>query len=203
MILIHLFHFCICSLRCQLLTLQNGGYTPLHLATQFGRDNIFELLWNTYKANRDIMDWSGNKPLDYSRQRSSVSASTCSKIQAMRFNGGLNGTWRNQGSQKAYHRKRFGLPTDWFTECPGKEDNRGFQQFLGSGQWQWGSPDGLRQWRGNGSSKSPSPSVSPSPSSASSLSRWYDTESPSESEGSDEHTLRNERGGPIEGERTQ
>ncbi|KAH8378920.1 hypothetical protein KR009_002088 [Drosophila setifemur] len=54
------------------------GYTPLHLATQFGRDNIFELLWNVYKANRDIMDWSGNKPLDYSRQRSSVSASTCS-----------------------------------------------------------------------------------------------------------------------------
>ncbi|XP_017843550.2 ankyrin repeat domain-containing protein SOWAHC isoform X2 [Drosophila busckii] len=56
----------------------NGGYTPLHLATQFGRDNIFELLWNVYKANRDIMDWSGNKPLDYSRQRPSVSASTCS-----------------------------------------------------------------------------------------------------------------------------
>ncbi|XP_022225305.1 uncharacterized protein LOC111076031 isoform X3 [Drosophila obscura] len=60
----------------------NGGYTPLHLATQFGRDNIFELLWNVYKANRDIMDWSGNKPLDYSRQRPSVSASTCSKIKA-------------------------------------------------------------------------------------------------------------------------
>ncbi|KAH8355789.1 hypothetical protein KR200_007549 [Drosophila serrata] len=54
------------------------GYTPLHLATQFGRDNIFELLWNVYKANRDIMDYSGNKPLDYSRQRPSVSASTCS-----------------------------------------------------------------------------------------------------------------------------
>lgn len=30
------------------------------------------------EANRDIMDWSGNKPLDYSRQRPSVSASTCS-----------------------------------------------------------------------------------------------------------------------------
>ncbi|KAL7732492.1 hypothetical protein ACLKA6_004446 [Drosophila palustris] len=54
------------------------GYTPLHLATQFGRDNIFELLWNVYKANRDIMDCSGMKPLDYSRQRPSVSASTCS-----------------------------------------------------------------------------------------------------------------------------
>nr|NP_001137942.2 sosondowah, isoform J [Drosophila melanogaster]ACL83297.2 sosondowah, isoform J [Drosophila melanogaster] len=65
----------------------NGGYTPLHLATQFGRDNIFELLWNVYKANRDIMDWSGNKPLDYSRQRSSVSASTCSSEYAKYFFG--------------------------------------------------------------------------------------------------------------------
>ncbi|XP_044313610.1 ankyrin repeat domain-containing protein SOWAHC isoform X2 [Drosophila rhopaloa] len=181
----------------------NGGYTPLHLATQFGRDNIFELLWNVYKANRDIMDWSGNKPLDYSRQRSSVSASTCSKIQAMRFSGGLNGTWRNQGSQKACNRKRFRLPADWFVECPGKEDHRGVQQFLGSGQWQWGGADGLWQWRGNGSSKSPSPSVSPSPSSASSSPRWYDTESPSESEGSDEHTLRNERRPSVEGECSQ
>ncbi|EDW85351.2 LOW QUALITY PROTEIN: uncharacterized protein Dwil_GK10564, partial [Drosophila willistoni] len=74
----------------------NGGYTPLHLATQFGRDNIFELLWNVYKANRDIMDWNGNKPLDYSQQRPSISASTCSKIQAMRLSGGLSGTWRQQ-----------------------------------------------------------------------------------------------------------
>ncbi|EDW41285.1 GM24639 [Drosophila sechellia] len=63
------------------------GYTPLHLATQFGRDNIFELLWNVYKANRDIMDWSGNKPLDYSRQRSSVSASTCSSEYEKYFLG--------------------------------------------------------------------------------------------------------------------
>lgn len=30
------------------------------------------------EAKRDIMDWSGNKPLDYSSQRPSVSASTCS-----------------------------------------------------------------------------------------------------------------------------
>ncbi|XP_037933366.1 uncharacterized protein LOC119668060 [Teleopsis dalmanni] len=49
---------------------------------QFGRVNIFELLCNTYKANRDLMDWSGNKPLDYSRQRTTVSDSTYSKIKA-------------------------------------------------------------------------------------------------------------------------
>lgn len=39
------------------------------------------------EANRDIMDWSGNKPLDYSRQRSSVSASTCSSEYAKYFFG--------------------------------------------------------------------------------------------------------------------
>ncbi|XP_023036723.2 ankyrin repeat domain-containing protein SOWAHC isoform X2 [Drosophila willistoni] len=87
----------------------NGGYTPLHLATQFGRDNIFELLWNVYKANRDIMDWNGNKPLDYSQQRPSISASTCSKIQAMRLSGGLSGTWR----QKSRHEKSIPSKKIW------------------------------------------------------------------------------------------
>ncbi|KRF84947.1 uncharacterized protein Dvir_GJ13806, isoform C [Drosophila virilis] len=166
----------------------HGGYTPLHLATQFGRQNIYELLWNVYKANRDIMDWSGNKPLDYSRQRPSVSASTCSKIQAMRHSGGHNGTWRNQSAKKAYNRKRFGIPTDWFTECPSKENNRSVQQFLGSGQWQ--CPDAVWNWRGH-RSRSPSPANSPSPSSASSSScQWYDTGSASESESIGDNTIR-------------
>uniref|UniRef100_A0A1B0CQX0 Uncharacterized protein n=1 Tax=Lutzomyia longipalpis TaxID=7200 RepID=A0A1B0CQX0_LUTLO len=54
------------------------GYTPLHIAMQFGRDNIFELLQNVYKADRDILDWSGKKALDYRRQKTAVSASTYS-----------------------------------------------------------------------------------------------------------------------------
>uniref|UniRef100_A0A1A9WD45 ANK_REP_REGION domain-containing protein n=1 Tax=Glossina brevipalpis TaxID=37001 RepID=A0A1A9WD45_9MUSC len=58
------------------------GYTPLHIAMQFGRANIFALLCNTYKANRDLLDWAGNKALDYSKQQTSVSASTYSKIKA-------------------------------------------------------------------------------------------------------------------------
>uniref|UniRef100_A0A6P4FLC4 Uncharacterized protein LOC108053254 n=1 Tax=Drosophila rhopaloa TaxID=1041015 RepID=A0A6P4FLC4_DRORH len=101
----------------------NGGYTPLHLATQFGRDNIFELLWNVYKANRDIMDWSGNKPLDYSRQRSSVSASTCSSeylkhfisaevnnnfhlgfIESSQITGGTLGSALTRGKKRAQNR---------------------------------------------------------------------------------------------------
>ncbi|XP_017480474.1 PREDICTED: uncharacterized protein LOC108369792 [Rhagoletis zephyria] len=49
---------------------------------QFGRADVFELLVNVYKANRDVVDWSGNKPLDYSKQSTSVSASTFSKIKA-------------------------------------------------------------------------------------------------------------------------
>ncbi|XP_017843551.2 ankyrin repeat domain-containing protein SOWAHC isoform X3 [Drosophila busckii] len=171
----------------------NGGYTPLHLATQFGRDNIFELLWNVYKANRDIMDWSGNKPLDYSRQRPSVSASTCSKIQLLRNSSGSGGSWRNQSSKKAYNRKRFGIPEDWFTECPSKENNRGIQQFLRSGQWQWSNSDGIWTWR-TFRSHSPSPTNSPSPSSASSSScQWYDTGSASESESIGDNTVRNEQ----------
>ncbi|XP_037890452.1 ankyrin repeat domain-containing protein SOWAHC isoform X2 [Glossina fuscipes] len=62
----------------------NGGYTPLHIAMQFDRANIFALLCNTYKANRDLLDWAGNKALDYSKQQTSVSASTYSKIKAKR-----------------------------------------------------------------------------------------------------------------------
>ncbi|XP_069967032.1 uncharacterized protein [Bactrocera oleae] len=49
---------------------------------QFGRADVFELLVNVYKANRDLTDWSGNKPLDYSKQSTSVSPSTFSKIKA-------------------------------------------------------------------------------------------------------------------------
>lgn len=70
---------------------------------QFGKDNIFELLQNVYSksnwnststwkldlieiflyaipsdANRDLMDWSGKKPLDYRKPKTSVSASTYS-----------------------------------------------------------------------------------------------------------------------------
>uniref|UniRef100_W8B4H7 Ankyrin repeat domain-containing protein SOWAHB n=1 Tax=Ceratitis capitata TaxID=7213 RepID=W8B4H7_CERCA len=167
----------------------NGGYTPLHISMQFGRADVFELLVNVYKANRDLTDWSGNKPLDYSKQSTSVSPSTFNKIQAMRqqvIEGGLvsaSGTlnsWRNQGKEKNGSRKRFGIPSDWFFECPSEEDNRSVQQLLGSGKWSHTLP--------SGSSKSPSPAVSPTPSARSSSSscRWYDTESDDE-----DQTLRN------------
>nr|XP_040220294.2 uncharacterized protein LOC120948236 isoform X2 [Anopheles coluzzii] len=58
------------------------GYTALHIATQFGRNDIFELLCNVYKADRDLLDWSGKKALEYQKQMTSVSESTFSKIKA-------------------------------------------------------------------------------------------------------------------------
>uniref|UniRef100_A0A0A1XA40 Ankyrin repeat domain-containing protein SOWAHC n=1 Tax=Zeugodacus cucurbitae TaxID=28588 RepID=A0A0A1XA40_ZEUCU len=157
----------------------NGGYTPLHISMQFGRADVFELLVNVYKANRDLTDWSGNKPLDYSKQSTSVSPSTFSKIQAMRQHvieggsvaGSTFNSWRNQGKEKNCSRKRFRVPSDWFFECPSEEDNRSVQQLLGSGKWS--------HTLASGSSQSPSPAVSPTPSAKSSSSscRWYDTES--------------------------
>jgi len=69
------------------------------------------------------MDWSGNKPLDYSRQRSSVSASTCSSeyekyffsaevnnnyhlgfIESSHITGGTLGSALTRGKKRAQNR---------------------------------------------------------------------------------------------------
>ncbi|XP_046807660.1 ankyrin repeat domain-containing protein SOWAHC isoform X2 [Lucilia cuprina] len=182
----------------------NGGYTPLHIAMQFGRSNIFALLCNTYKANRDLLDWAGNKPLDYSKQQTSVSASTYSKIQAMRqqlISSGY-GTWRNQSKEKTYSRKRFGIPTDWLFECASEENDRSIQQLLGSGQWHdtltppttTTSPSTRSL---NSKSPSPAPSPSPSLSSSSLRSRWYDAESAPSSSDDDEKISNNDNEEPT------
>ncbi|KXJ81940.1 hypothetical protein RP20_CCG016219 [Aedes albopictus] len=52
---------------------------------QFGRNDIFELLCNVYKADRDLLDWSGKKPLEYQKQMTTVSASTYSSEYDPRF----------------------------------------------------------------------------------------------------------------------
>ncbi|KAL3284330.1 hypothetical protein HHI36_018494 [Cryptolaemus montrouzieri] len=41
------------------------GYTPLHIAAQFGHKNIFKLLIEVYKANSNIRDYSGRTPEYY------------------------------------------------------------------------------------------------------------------------------------------
>uniref|UniRef100_A0A1A9ZQS3 ANK_REP_REGION domain-containing protein n=1 Tax=Glossina pallidipes TaxID=7398 RepID=A0A1A9ZQS3_GLOPL len=63
----------------------NGGYTPLHIAMQFDRSNVFHMLSNDYKANLDLLDWAGNKALDYSKQKRSVSASPYSNEYCPNF----------------------------------------------------------------------------------------------------------------------
>ncbi|XP_012053979.1 PREDICTED: ankyrin repeat domain-containing protein SOWAHB [Atta cephalotes] len=61
----------------------NGGYTPLHIAMQFGHENIFNLLVQVYGANQDIRDYSGRKARQYlASQEAAVSQDTFHKIKA-------------------------------------------------------------------------------------------------------------------------
>uniref|UniRef100_A0A8D8ASS8 Ankyrin repeat domain-containing protein SOWAHC n=2 Tax=Culex pipiens TaxID=7175 RepID=A0A8D8ASS8_CULPI len=126
------------TLKADVNARTNGGYTALHIAMQFGRNDIFELLCNVYKADRDLLDWSGKKALEYQKQMTSVSASTYSKIQALRLqvlSSGSStwsiGAWRNQSQEKAY-RKRLGIPEDWLSQRSGEENDRSLQQLFGS-----------------------------------------------------------------------
>ncbi|XP_046688263.1 ankyrin repeat domain-containing protein SOWAHC-like [Homalodisca vitripennis] len=41
------------------------GYTALHLAMQYGHEDIFNLLKDVYGANPAIRDWGGRKPRQY------------------------------------------------------------------------------------------------------------------------------------------
>lgn len=43
----------------------NGGYTPLHIAMQFQREDVYRLLVEVYDADPNIRDWSGRKPRQY------------------------------------------------------------------------------------------------------------------------------------------
>ncbi|RLU17573.1 hypothetical protein DMN91_009809 [Ooceraea biroi] len=59
------------------------GYTPLHIAMQFGHENIFNLLVQVYGANQEIRDYSGKKPRQYLvSQEAAVSQDTFHKIKA-------------------------------------------------------------------------------------------------------------------------
>ncbi|XP_065344491.1 uncharacterized protein LOC135942349 [Cloeon dipterum] len=63
-----------CSVPCFYLRrhrrLQRGGQTPLHLAVQFGHDDVRDLLVNVYGADVDIRDYSGKKAAQYERPKS-------------------------------------------------------------------------------------------------------------------------------------
>ncbi|CAB3363813.1 Hypothetical predicted protein [Cloeon dipterum] len=60
-----------------------GGQTPLHLAVQFGHDEVRDLLVNVYGADVDIRDYSGKKAAQYERPKSnSESTETIHKIKS-------------------------------------------------------------------------------------------------------------------------
>ncbi|XP_068083860.1 uncharacterized protein [Anabrus simplex] len=53
------------------------GYTPAHIAMQFGHEAIFNLLVQVYYADPNLRDWSGRKPRQYqTSQDTAVSADT-------------------------------------------------------------------------------------------------------------------------------
>ncbi|CAH4038494.1 unnamed protein product [Pieris brassicae] len=44
---------------------ERSGYTPLHIAMQFRRENVYRLLVEVYNADPNVRDWSGKKPRHY------------------------------------------------------------------------------------------------------------------------------------------
>ncbi|KAL4097458.1 hypothetical protein QTP88_022240 [Uroleucon formosanum] len=55
----------------------NGGYTPCHLALQFGHEEIYKILVESYGADPNVRDYSGRKPRQYqTNQDTSLSADT-------------------------------------------------------------------------------------------------------------------------------
>ncbi|KRT84099.1 Ankyrin repeat-containing protein, partial [Oryctes borbonicus] len=50
------------------------GYTPLHIAAQFGHDRLYELLKDVYGANENIRDYSGRLPSHYKASQNQADA---------------------------------------------------------------------------------------------------------------------------------
>ncbi|KAF2899461.1 hypothetical protein ILUMI_06714, partial [Ignelater luminosus] len=51
----------------------NGGYTPLHMAVQFGHKKVYNLLVEVYRANPEIRDFSGRRPNQYETSQTQTS----------------------------------------------------------------------------------------------------------------------------------
>ncbi|XP_070169130.1 ankyrin repeat domain-containing protein SOWAHB-like [Polyergus mexicanus] len=109
---------------------QNGGYTPLHIAMQFGHENIFNLLVQVYGANQDIRDYSGRKARQYLvSQEAAVSQDTFHRITAA-------ATLRNKSKEKAC-RERSWFPTNWLVERSRETYDGSLQSVPGCGNEQY------------------------------------------------------------------
>ncbi|GJQ87213.1 hypothetical protein Trydic_g12565 [Trypoxylus dichotomus] len=53
---------------------QSGGYTPLHIAAQFGHNNLYNLLKDVHGANENIRDYSGRLPSHYKASQNQTDA---------------------------------------------------------------------------------------------------------------------------------
>ncbi|XP_049830135.1 ankyrin repeat domain-containing protein SOWAHA-like [Schistocerca gregaria] len=135
-LLIYILILCRTSRRSGLLKRQNGGYTPLHLATQFGYEEIANLLVNAYGADQNLRDYSGRKARQYqASQDTSVSADTFRKIKA-----------RKKQAEKDLGFLRIGS-----LNVRVKKTTEAFSNFLGVGinsdkiHKTWGSADNIQQ----------------------------------------------------------
>ncbi|XP_049810939.1 ankyrin repeat domain-containing protein SOWAHA-like [Schistocerca nitens] len=113
-----------------------SGYTPLHLATQFGYEEIANLLVNAYGADQNLRDYSGRKARQYqASQDTSVSADTFRKIKA-----------RKKQAEKDLGFLRIGS-----LNVRVKKTTEAFSNFLGVGinsdkiHKTWGSADNIQQ----------------------------------------------------------
>ncbi|XP_073975041.1 uncharacterized protein isoform X1 [Rhodnius prolixus] len=112
------------------------GYTPLHLATQFGHEEVCTQLIKVYKADENIRDYSGRKPRQYQKTSgTSISADTFRKIKAR----------KKHAAEKDLRFLRIGS-----LNVRVKRTTEAFSNFLGVGNTDklhkhWGSADNLPQ----------------------------------------------------------
>ncbi|XP_017770773.1 PREDICTED: uncharacterized protein LOC108558383, partial [Nicrophorus vespilloides] len=121
----------------------NGGYAPLHLAAQFGRHDVYELLVGVFEADSHIRDFSGKKPEQYRN----VKMQSRPKISSHNLKGRKN----------KYGDKDLGFLRIGSLNVRVKKTTEAFSSFLGVGgggsidpiaekmHKGWGSADNLGQ----------------------------------------------------------
>ncbi|CAH1716691.1 unnamed protein product [Aphis gossypii] len=113
------------------------GYTPCHLALQFGHEEIYKILVESYGADPNVRDYSGRKPRQYqTNQDTSLSADTYRKLNAR----------KHKHMEKDLRFLRIGS-----LNVRVKRTTEAFSNFLGVGHnaekihKTWGSADNIQQ----------------------------------------------------------
>ncbi|KAI1897118.1 hypothetical protein AGOR_G00079830 [Albula goreensis] len=82
---------------------QQGGYTPLHIASLHGHRHIVELLVRTYGAKENVRDYSGHLPCHYLDPRDAPGEDT-----QLGFQVAQSGERRNRKLAALFHPKSSG-----------------------------------------------------------------------------------------------